>query len=89
MDSGATRQRRKWTNGYRKASLTFNVPLEDLRSLEGFVAAYGYDWFNIPLVTENNYNSAAEDHDVRVIADPTVGSVYGDNIDVTLQVEIK
>lgn len=89
MDSGIFRQRRKWTNGYRTATITFHLLPDQLARFEGFLSGYGYDWFVIPLITESNAGATLQDHTIRAVSDPSFGSLYGDAVEVSLQVEIQ
>ncbi len=88
MHSGATRQRRKWNNGRRNATVSFELETSLLYRFEEYLASYGYDWFNLPMVTGDNASSLQELHVVRVTGDPTYGDLYGENITVTLPVEL-
>ena len=88
MDSGATRQRRRWSNGSRTASVSFEIGTDKLYAMEAFIASKGYDWFGMSLVTSDNVGIAAVIHKVRCISDPTYGDLYGENISVALQIEI-
>ena len=88
MLSGANIQRRKWTDAYRQASVSFEIPTSLLYEMEAFIDEQGYDWFGMKLVTGDNYDLNAEIHQVRVISDPSYGDVYGENIVVTLSLEV-
>lgn len=89
MLSGATRQRRRWTDGRRKAQISVEVPTGALYVFEEFIANFGYNWFLMPLVTGDNGGPTAELHSVRVIADPTFGEVVGETIVATLDIELQ
>ena len=89
MLSGVTRQRRKWRDGRRTATVSFEVPTADLYEMEAWVAEYGYDWFTMRLVTGDNTGLEAEPHIVRIMADPSYGDVYGENITITLSIEVQ
>lgn len=89
MLSGATRQRRRWTDGRRKAQISVEVPTGALYVFEEFLANFGYSWFLMPLVTGDNGGPTAELHSVRVIADPTFGEVVGETVVATLEIEIQ
>lgn len=88
MYSGATRQRRRWTDGRRNATVSFEIPTSDLYELEQFLTNISYAWFGMPLVTGDNATDIAEAHTVRVTADPTFGDVYGENVTVSLAIEL-
>jgi hypothetical protein len=51
MSSGFTRQRRKWSAGYRQLDATFELHVDQLPVLRDFFDNYGYDWFSMSLVT--------------------------------------
>jgi hypothetical protein len=63
--------------------------LDDLQNLESLLNDFAYDWFNMPLVTEDNETYVAQDHLVRVKDNPTFGNTYGDTIEVSLQVDVQ
>jgi len=87
MYSGATRQRRRWVDGRRTATVSFEIPNSDLYALEQFLTNISYDWFGMSLVTGDNTTQIAEPHTVRVKEDPSFGDLYGEMITVNLEIE--
>lgn len=87
--SGATRQRRRWGDGRRTVNATFNILSEDLYSLESFINEKGYDWFTIGLITGDNTSEHVRVHVARVKGDPQVGSMYGDTLSMSLELELQ
>jgi hypothetical protein len=89
MISGKTRQRRRWTDGRRTATVSVEVPTAALYAFEDFLETLGYDWFNMPLVTEDNSSEVSELHTVRVIGNPSFGEVAGESILASLEIELQ
>lgn len=86
--SGATRQRRKFSNGWRRGTVAFEIPWSQLNDLEEFISTYGYIWFSMRIVTSDTITRSASLHSVRVIENPEFGELYGANISCTLKIEI-
>lgn len=89
MASGEYRQRRRWRDGYRKAQVTFEIDRALIASFETFLDAQGAGWFTMPMVTGDNSSAVAVSHPVRLTGNISVGSLYGDIVQVTLPLEIR
>jgi len=88
MQSGAVRQRRRWTVGRRTATITFPIATDMLYALEEFVNQQGPAWFTMGLVTGDNSSQVAAPHVVRITANPAYSSLQGETIEVALSLEI-
>jgi hypothetical protein len=88
MASGAWRQRRTWTDGYRTVSVTFSITLPRLSVVEDFVDSKGANWFTMGLVTGNNSTAVRSTYVVRITEDISVDEVDGVRAKVSLPIEI-
>jgi hypothetical protein len=89
MESGVVRQRRSWNDRYREGTVSFTILREQLGGVEKFLDEYGYDWFNMGLVTGDNAETDLVPHSVRVKANPAFAEVFGDTIKMTLTLDIR
>ena len=88
MASGYTRQRRRWTDGFRQASVSFEMPLTQLGLFEALLDEVGPNWFKMPLVTGDNPSRVAVDHRVRVMGDHSVSEVDWNWVKVMVPIEL-
>lgn len=88
MSSGGIRQRRRWVNSRRQATVSFEIPVSSLHTMEQFLTTTGYTWFGMRIVTGDSLSEIADVHSVRVIGNPTFGEMYGENIVATLLLEV-
>jgi hypothetical protein len=86
--SGRTRQRRQWRNGFRQATVSFDIDRGILGDVERFISLKGYEWFSMGLITGDNVSSVLETHTVRIIGNPSKGNVYGSQMTLSLKIEI-
>lgn len=91
MRSGYVRQRARWTDGHKPATVSFVIPDSQLYDLEEFLGLYGYDWFTMGLATADSDDGAEpESHLVRVIDNPKLTAISGANaMRCVLQIEIQ
>ncbi len=89
MASGVYRQRRQWRDGYRTASMTFEIDRVRLSEIEEFLNEHGSDWFQMPLVTGDNPSAVAITHTVRLAGNPSVSSLQANQIQVTIPLDIQ
>lgn len=87
--SGATRQRRRWGDGRRSVTATFNIQTEDLFALETFINTKGYTWFTMGLITSDNSSDHIRLHTVRIKGNPKAGNIYGDTFSMSLELELQ
>lgn len=89
--SGNTRQRVKWDDGRRNATVSFNIELSKLSAMEAFVNNRGYDWFTMGIITEDNLTDYLRAHLVRITSEegPRYGNIYGDTIEVAFEIELQ
>jgi len=85
MRSGYSRQRRRWGLGYYQLSAGFTLQMADIPLLEQFFLENAAEWFTITLVTGNTERR----HTVRLSGDPNYGNVYGENIGVTVVLDVQ
>jgi hypothetical protein len=87
--SGVTRQRRRWLDGRRIATVAVELDTSLLNAFETNLNSFGYDWFNLPMVTGDNTDNLAKLHLVRVIDKPSFGEIYGETITASFTVELQ
>lgn len=74
---GSTRQRRRWTHWPRTWVVQWTVRADVLHTLSAWLAAFGTDWGELPLLSGEDPAGAIKSHRVRMIGDLSVQPVAG------------